>query len=167
MDFIKNSPWLKAGLLAAGIDIVLTIINAFSSLIPCLGCLLFPIYCIAWLAIPLGCGYLAAMWSNLKRDQYQEAASQGALSGLVLGVVGGAVSLIVQLIFSALNLSAQSALSLFSEQENGALSQLSFLPVSIGSTVVCGSICCLIGILLDVLFSVLGGIIYVALSKDK
>lgn len=158
---MKNSAWIKAGLIAAGVDIVLSVLGA----IPCIGCLVLPINCIAWLILPLGCGYLAAMWSNLKRDQYQEAVVQGALSGVVLGVIGGTVQIIISLISQALNLGAGTFTSLLSEQDNTFMQDMAFAPLGIGSTLLFGSVCCIAGIVLNVVLSILGGIIYVALSK--
>lgn len=161
MDVLKKSAWIKAGLLAAAIDIVLAILGA----IPCIGCLFAPINCIAWLVLPMACGYLAAMWSDLKKGDSQGAAIQGALSGLVLGVIGGTVQLIISLISQALNLGASTAMSMFEDQDNALMQEMAFLPVGIGGTLVCGSICCLAGIVLNIVLSILGGIIYVALSK--
>jgi len=163
MEFIKKSAWIKAGLIAAGIDIVLSVLGA----IPCINCLVLPVNCIAWLVLPLGCGYLAAMWSDLKRDQYQEAAIQGALSGMLLGFIGGIAGAIINLISQAFNLGVSSTMSLFEEQQDQYLSDLAFLPVGIGGTLICGSVCCLLGIIINVALSALGGIIYIALSKNK
>jgi hypothetical protein len=161
MDIFKKSAWIKAGLIAAGVDIVLSILSE----IPCISCLVLPINCIAWLILPIGCGYLAAMWSELKRDQSHEAVIQGALSGLVLGVVGGTVQLIISLISQALNLGAGTLTSLLSEQDNPLMQDLAFVPLGIGGTLIFGSVCCIAGIVLNVVLSIVGGIIYVALSK--
>ncbi len=60
---MKDASWLKAGLLASGIAVLLRIIGA----IPILGCLLCPISCLAFFVLPMGAGYLGG---------------QGALAGV-------------------------------------------------------------------------------------
>ena len=154
----KNG-WIKAGLAAAAVSIVLNIIG----LIPCINCLICPITCIAWFAIPMGAGYLAAEWSNLKRDEYKEGAINGALAGIVLGIISGIVSFGLNIIKSFFNLSSQTALNFL--EENSEVSELIPSTLGIGGTLIFGCLGFFVGIVMNVLFSTIGGIIKIALSK--
>ncbi|MFC1780362.1 hypothetical protein ACFLY9_01570 [Patescibacteria group bacterium] len=157
---MENKAWLKAGLIAAGVTVALQVIG----LIPCISCLIWPITCVAWFVIPAGCGYLTAHWADLKRDQFQEALTQGALAGLLLGVIAGVGTIVTQMISSLLDLGTQTALSALEEQD-ALTSTFTTLPVGLGGALVCGSVACLIGIVLDVIFSAIGSVIKVAMSK--
>ena len=156
---MSNSGWVKAGLLATAVSIILNIIG----MIPCISCLFLPITCIAWFAIPMGAGYLAAEWSGLKRDEFSEGAKNGALAGVVLGILSGGVNFFLNIIKSLLNLSSQTALTFL--EENSEISNLLPSTLGIGGTIISGCICFFTGIVLNVLFSTLGGIIKIALSK--
>ncbi len=156
---MSNSSWLKAGLLAAAVSIILSIIG----MIPCIGCLFLPITCIAWFAIPIGAGYLAAEWADLKRDEFAEGAKNGALAGVVLGIASGSVSFVLNIIKSLLNLSSQTALTFL--EENSEISDLFPSTLGIGTTLISGCLCFFFGVIMNVLFSTLGGIIKIALSK--
>jgi hypothetical protein len=158
---MKNYNWLKAGLLAAAVSVTLQ----FLGLIPCVNCLICPFTCVAWFVVPFGSGFLAATWARLKRDQFQEAAVQGALSGLTLGIISGIGTIVIQLISSLLDLSTQTLSSLAEENES-YLSSFITVPVGLGGALFCGSVACFIGIILDVIFSILGSIIKVAMSKE-
>lgn len=157
---MKNTAWIKAGLVACGVSITLQVIG----IIPCINCLLLPIKCISWLVIPLGNGYLAALWAGLEHDQFQEAATQGALAGIVLAIVGGAVSFIFLILGSLLQFSSQSMISAFGESSE-LFDMIPFTTFGIGTTIFFGCIGFFIGIVINVVLSTIGGIIRVALSK--
>jgi len=157
---MKNTAWIKAGLIASGISIILQILG----IIPCIKCLLFPIQCIAWLVIPLGNGYLAALWADLERDQLQEAATQGALAGIILAIVGGAVSFIFLILGSLLQVGSQSIISSLGESSE-FLDIIPFTTFGVGTTIFFGCIGFFLGIVINVVLSTIGGIIRVALSK--
>lgn len=156
---MSNSSWLKAGLLAAAVSIILSIIG----MIPCISCLFLPIMCIAWFAIPMGAGYLAAEWADLKRDEFTEGAKNGALAGVILGILSGGVNFVLNIIKSLLNLSSQTALTFL--EDNSEISDLLPSTFGIGSSLLFGCLCFFSGIVMNVLFSTLGGIIKIALSK--
>jgi len=156
---MEKSGWIKAGLLAAGISILLNLV----SLVPCLGYLFFPFTCLAWFALPIAAGYFAAEWSKLGRDNYKEAAINGALAGIVLGVISGIVSIAISIAKSLLNLSTNTALSFM--QENSELSEFMPATFSLGWTLLFGCVGIFVGVFVNVLFSTIGGIINIALSK--
>lgn len=158
---MKNNSWLKAGILASIVSICLSMIN----LIPCIRCLIWPITCTSWFLIPFIAGYLAALWKNLKRDQFEEGAKQGALAGLTISVIAGSLNLCINFISSLISSSAGTALS-FINNENYLEEFLPASFVGIGGSLIALFIGCLCGFFFNILFATLGGIIKVALSKD-
>ncbi len=161
----KNS-WIKAGLLASCTMILIRIIG----IIPCLNCLFIPITCLAWLIVPLGTGYLTALWSELDRNQYDKAAIQGALSGLILGVSEG-ISIIIIFIFQFFfSFTSNSWLNVLENNQelfgffnnSNQLSGIGTLFLIGGFGIISGFIM----IIKDVFFSIIGGIIRTALSKN-
>jgi hypothetical protein len=156
----ENKAWLKSGLAGAGVAIVLQILG----IIPCVKCLILPITCVAWFIIPLVSGYLAATWAKVARDEFQKGAKEGALAGLVLGGVSGLVSIPIQMFSALINQGQNAALSALNDQEVDYTDYVD-IPSGIVGAMICGSIGCAIGLVIDVLLSALGGIIKVAMSK--
>jgi len=154
---MKNNSWLKAGILASIVSVCLSIIG----LIPCIGCLIWPITCTSWFLIPFIAGYLAALWKNLKRDQFEEGAKQGALAGLTISVIVGSLNACISFIRS----SEGTALS-FLNNENFLEEYMPTSLERIGATAFGLLIGCLCGFFFNILFATIGGIIKVALSKD-
>ena len=81
--------WLKAGLIAGVVLIVVSLIG----LIPVLGCLSLPL---TWLGYILA-GVLAAIYMVPPRNA-GTAAGQGALAGVVAQLIGGLVNLILGMV---------------------------------------------------------------------
>jgi hypothetical protein len=77
---------LKAGLIGAGVAIVLSLL----SLVPCLGC----ITVILALALYVGVGVLAAHWMETPRDAGKGAGS-GAVAGLITAFGNGLTTIII------------------------------------------------------------------------
>ncbi|MBN2015672.1 hypothetical protein JW766_02465 [Candidatus Dojkabacteria bacterium] len=157
---MQNKAWIKAGLLAAGVSILLQLLGTIS----CLKCALWPIYCTSWFLVPLTCGFLASTWATLARDDLREAAIQGALAGLVLGVLSGIVSISITIISSVLNLSTVTFFNAIEENRN----LTDYLPINtlnFGTRIVFSTIGFVFGTFSNVILSVIGGIIKVALSK--
>ena len=164
MNTSTKSGWLKAGLIAGVVAAVL----AIGGKIPCIGCLFCPINCIAWFALPLICGYLAGLWSHLSRDEYKEGAMNGALAGVVLGIIGGGISFILTVVFAAINIGGGTVANVFGNSQADSLDKyLTFLPVGIMGSIILGILMFFVGLVWDVLLSTVGGIINVALSKKS
>ncbi|MBU0975901.1 MAG: hypothetical protein ABIE03_04270 [Patescibacteria group bacterium] len=159
---MKNYSWLKAGLAAAGISVFMSLASYLSSYISCIGCLILPITCLLWFALPLGAGFLAATWAKLERDQFSEAIKQGVLAGLVLGIISGAFSFALNIIASILNLSVLNSLDILGNSDaNSYLGN--YISYSFGLPL--QALCCTAAVFLDMVLSTLGGIIKVALLK--
>ena len=81
-----NQPWLRAGLIGAGVIIVVNLLG----LLPGVGGLSLPLQLIAL----AGVGVLAASFM-LPRREAGRGAGQGALAGLLTGVASGIVIVIM------------------------------------------------------------------------
>lgn len=169
---MENKAWLKTGLIAGGTYAILSTFSTILGLIPGLNvinCCLSPIICIMWITFPVATGYLTAMWSNLNRGDTMEAAKQAALAGLTLALISGTVSILTGVISTILGWGTQ--VDVFSELQRQGLEMPSFLPMGVGSgvlvTLIGSTICCLVGMVKDVILSILGGIIYTALKNES
>jgi MFS family permease len=80
-----NRPWLKAGLIGGGVLILLNLLSVIP--LPLLGCLTFLLEIVAF----IGVGALAAYWFPPPRLSGR-AAGQGALAGLLMGIIGALAS---------------------------------------------------------------------------
>ena len=164
---LEGKSWLKAGLLGSGVDVAYSVLTSVLSIIPflaCISCLMLPLTCVLWVAIPIATGFMASKWAKLKSGDTEAAVKEGALAGLVLGLISGSVNFVIQIIFSIFNLTYATSLTTLSD--NSDYADLSFLPFSVGSTLVCGLFALVIGIVFDMVFSLLGGIIYTATAKE-
>ena len=156
------APWLKAGLIGAGVLIVLNLLG----LIQFISCLTLPLTILAY----LGVGVLAASYQPPPR-QAGAAAGQGALAALVAGIIGGLVGWVITLIQGATGAAAQAIAQLPPEM----LQQLEMLQADTGLTpqalagfgaLVGGGICCSVGVLLAVALGAAGGAIYAAIKPQ-
>lgn len=150
--------WLKAGLIGALIVIVLNLLG----LIPVLACFVLPLTWIAYLVI----GVLAAAWMRGERT-VGSAAGQGALAGLLASVIGGIVSWIIAVAQAALGGTARLLSQIPPEvlemlRQSGIPPQMVF---GVGGMAVFGLICCVVGLVIAVLLSTIGAMIYAALKK--
>jgi hypothetical protein len=105
------------------------------------------------------------LWENLKRDQFEEGAKQGALAGLTISVIAGSLNAFISFISSLISSSAGTALSLLNN-ENFLEEYMPASLVGIGGTAFGLLLGCLCGFFFNILFATIGGIIKVALSKD-
>lgn len=159
------SAWLKAGLIGAAIVIVLNLIG----LVPVLVCITSPLVLVAY----VGVGVLAASYLPPRR-QVGSAAGQGALSAVIAGVAGGFVSLITSLV--RVGTGGMYQYSRFLETLPPDLArQFGDLGVSpdilagaggIGATVICGSVCCLGGIVFAAALGAIGAAIYASVKPE-
>lgn len=155
---MSDKSWLKAGLIGTAVAVVISL----TGIIPCIGCLLLPIYCIAWFIVPFFTGFFAVQWGKIGND-FGEAAKTGALAGVVLGLVSGVFEFVINVIGSVFNIGTSSVLSTLSDNDH--IAGLTFIPLGIGGALICGCVGFILGIILDIAISTLGGIIKSALSK--
>jgi hypothetical protein len=153
------APWLKAGLVGAGVVIVLNLLG----LIPCVGL----VTCFLVLLGYAGIGALAAFWLEPVRDAGQ-GAGQGALAAMVAALLGGIVNTIV----STLQMAVADSAAALSQIPPEVLQQLQdagvdpALFVGPGAGVLAGSMCCVGGLLLAAILGAIGGVIFAAIKPE-
>jgi hypothetical protein len=91
MNFNMNSV-VKAGGLAAAAGLVLALLSA----IPFINCLVLPLLCVAWFALPIAAGMAYGYFTPGK-----ETTGQSALGGALAGGFGGLAYSLVNGIFGA------------------------------------------------------------------
>ncbi|NLG71986.1 MAG: hypothetical protein GX495_08105 [Chloroflexi bacterium] len=148
--------WLKAGLIGAGILIVLD----FIALIPILGCLTLPLTLVAYVAA----GVLAAYYMLPPRTG-SAGAGQGALAAGLAAVIGGLVSVIITLIQSTL----MDASTVYSQIPPEVLDQLAdsgispdmFVgPGAVATIGIFSFLCCSVGVVIAAALGALAGAVY-------
>jgi hypothetical protein len=153
------SPWIKAGLVGAVVLIVLDLIG----LIPCVGCFTWILVLVAY----VGIGALAAYWMPPLREA-GAAAGQGALAAALAALVGGIVYAILTTIQMAVTdtgvILSQLPAESIQQLEEAGLDPAMF--VGPGGGALCGSACCLIGIILAAALGAIGGAIFAAVKAD-
>ena len=154
-------PWLKAGLIGAGIMLMLSLL----SMVPFLSCLAFPLQFLAY----LGVGGLAAAYLPPRRETGR-AAGQGALSGLIASLASGLVSLILTPVTLAMQ---GGAAAIINQMPPEMLRQFEQAGVDPGQLLNTGTItgltglCCLpTGLILGMVLGALGGLIYAAVKPE-
>ncbi len=159
------SGWLKAGLIGVAILIVLNLIG----LIPFLVCITGPLS----LAVYFVVGLLVASYLPPRRE-VGAAAGQGALAAIVAGLGGGVVSLVIGVIRAAMGGVVQGA-EILSQLPPEIRYQFHDLGIStdmvswfggIGGAAICGSICCLGGIVFAAILGAVGAAIYASVNPD-
>lgn len=154
-------PWLKAGLIGAGVMVVLSLL----SMVPFLSCLAFPLQFLAY----LGVGGLAAAYM-LPRRETGPAAGQGALAGLIASLASGLISLVVTPIALAMQGGASAIINqlppdvLQQFEQAGLDPSLLFNP---GTLMGVAGLCCLpTGLIVGAVLGALGGLIYAAVKPE-
>jgi hypothetical protein len=159
------SAWLKAGLVGVVILIVLNLIGQ----IPFVGCITAPLSLAAYIVV----GLLAASYLPPKREAGY-AAGQGALAAIIAALGGGIASLGIGVIRAALGGVYQGA-QIFAQLPPEIRYQLRDLGVNpelfagrtgIGSAMICGSVCCLGGIVFAAVLGAIGAAIYASVNPD-
>lgn len=159
------SGWLKAGLIGVAILIVLNLIG----LIPFLACITAPLSWITYVVV----GVLAASYMAPRREA-GKAAGQGALAALLAGFGGGIVSAIIGAIRAATGgvtqygeMMSQIPPDVIRELRNAGISPDMVAGVGgIGGAIVCGSMCCLVGVFVAAALGAIGGAIYAAVKPE-
>ena len=163
------STWLKAGLIGGAILFVIDIIAQIPLICCCAPLLMFAAY--------IGVGVLAASYMPLPRDT-GKAAGQGALAAVVASFIGGLINLVISVIRAAFWSTSQvgqvwtdippEVRYMLRDMgiEPEVFAELSNFTGGIGGTTVCGSICCLGGILIAATLGAIGAAVYAA-SKSE
>jgi hypothetical protein len=151
---------LKAGLVGAGVAVVLSLLG----LVPCLGCIT-GILALVWY---VGVGVLAAYWMPPPRTA-GSGAGAGALAALITAVVGGAVNMVV----SAIQFSIMGGYEAMSRQiPPEALNQLRDAGIDpsvfagIGGVLGIGAVCCLVGLVVAAVLGAIGGAVMAAAKAE-
>lgn len=152
-------PGLKAGLIGAGVAVLLSLL----SLVPCLGCITAGLT----LVIYVGVGALAAHWTEAPRD-VGKGAGTGAVAGLITASAGGLTLMVV----NALRFTAGGAEATLRRQfrqfppgMRNPWGDLGFVPGRLAhpAFAIGGSaLCCGLGILLAAALGAAGGAILVS-----
>ncbi len=151
------SAWLKSGLI---VGVVIIVINLFG-LIPIVGaCISLPLTILAYIAA----GILAASYLTPPVDS-GKAAGQGALAAIIAAFIGGVVNVIISLIRVSSGGLAQWT-RLLNQLPPDLRYQIPDLERGTGllagaaGGAVCGSLCCLFGVLLAAGLGAAGAAIY-------
>ncbi len=163
--------WLKAGLIGAGILVVLALV----SIIPFAGLCVVPLRWIAYIVI----GIMAASYMTPPREA-GKAAGQGALAGMVAAAVGGIVSMVISVIQVSIFGGAQQMTDIVRQIPPEVMQQLrdAGIPVrellssgtpagvGLGSAALCSSVCCMGGIAFAAALAALGAAIYAGMKSE-
>lgn len=153
-----SKPFMKYGLIGGAIAGVLSLAMA----IPLLNCLVLPVSCVSFFALPMGVGFFTAKESNVGSD-YGEAAKQGALAGLVTGFISGLVSFVVNIIGTVLGIGMTTGLgALDSSMTGGDVAMMG--ATSVVGTILTGICGMIVAFLVNTAFATLGGVIQVAVE---
>ena len=153
------SPWLKAGLIGGAVLIVLNLLG----LIPFVGI----VFCLLGLLAYIGVGALAAYFIPPLREAGQ-AAGQGAMAAALAALFGG----IVNTIITTIQLALTDTATLLSQVPAESLQQLEDvgldpnLFVGPGAGALCGSTCCIAGLILAAILGAIGGAVFAGIKPD-
>ena len=162
--------WLEAGLIGGAILFFVDIIGQI------------PIICcctpLVMLAVYIGVGMMAASYMPPPRES-GSAAGQGAMAAIVASFIGGLINLIIMVIRSIFWSTTTQIGQLWTDlppdmryllREYGIepefFHEMTQYASGIGGTTICGSICCLGGILVAAILGAMGGLIYAAMKSD-
>jgi hypothetical protein len=156
-----NRPWLRAGLIGAGVLIVINLIG----LIPLVG-LCTPLLELAAL---VGAGAFAAALLPPRREG-GPAAGQGALAGIIAGVIAGIVATILAPVGFATSGGTTAILNSLPPDTLQQLSQSGFnlgAVINGGTVAALTGLCCLpSGLIVGALLGALGGLVYAAVKPE-
>jgi hypothetical protein len=164
------SAWLKAGLIGGAILFFVDIISQIPIICCCMPLVMLAVY--------IGVGVLAASYMPPPRDS-GKAAGQGALAAVVASFIGGMINLIIMVIRSIFWSTTTQIGQVWTDlppdiryllREYGIepefIHEISNYASGIGGTALCGSVCCLGGILIAAILGAIGGMIYAAMKSD-
>ena len=163
------SAWLKAGLIGGAILFFLDILGQIPFLCCCMPLLMLIVYIVV--------GVMAASYMPPPRDS-GKAAGQGALAAVVASFIGGLINLIISMIRTAFWTTTQvgqvwtdlppDVRYLLRDMglEPEMVTEFNNFMAGLGGTTICGSICCLGGIMIAAVLGAIGAAIYAASKSD-
>jgi hypothetical protein len=157
------SAWLKAGLIGGGILFLLDLIGQ----IPLVGCCTWILALVVYVVV----GVMAASYMLPPRDT-GKAAGQGALAAVIAAFIGGLFNLIFSVGRTLIWSSATQMGQVWSQLPPEVRYQFRELGISpdffvgVGGASICGSICCITGLIVAAILGAIGAAIYAA-SKSK
>ena len=156
-----SKPFVKFGLIGGGIAAGLSLAMA----VPFLNCIVLPVSCVSFFALPMGIGFFSAKESNVKSD-YGEAAKQGALAGMITGLISGVVSFIVNIITTVLGIEMTTGLGTFDSSMTG--SDVAVMGATSLVATILGGVCGMaLAFVINTAFGALGGVIQVAVEGNS
>jgi hypothetical protein len=156
-----NQPWLRAGLIGAGVIIVVNLVG----LLPSIGGISLPLQIFAL----AGIGILAASFMMPRREAGR-AAAQGALAGLVTGIANGIVSVVMVSVGLTSIGGPQALISQLPPELLQQYAQMGVDPAQVitsGAITAIVAVCCFPGsIIAGGVLGALGGAIYAAVKPE-
>ncbi|MBC8332796.1 MAG: hypothetical protein H8E28_12505 [Anaerolineae bacterium] len=162
--------WLKAGLIGAGGLIVLNLLG----IIPFVAFCVIPLRWITYIVV----GVLAASYMLPPREA-GTAAKEGALAATVAGAGGGVVNFIISLVQTATGGGAAAMAEVMRQIPPDMMRSLRDMGITpemlmgaggdaaaIGSAAVCGSVCCVGGIVFAAALGAVGAAIYASTKPN-
>jgi len=160
------SGWLKAGVIGAVIVVVLKVLQV----VPYVGCCAVPAEWVAY-----GCiGALAAYWISPMRT-IGTGAWQGALAALIAAAIGGVIGIGVSVVGAAVlgpsQILATRAVppEILSELARAGIDAgpIVRLGQGMGGAVICGSMCCGVGLVVAAVLGAIGGLVFAVVKPQK
>jgi hypothetical protein len=160
------SGWLKAGLIGAVILVLLKVIEV----VPCVACCALPL---EWVAF--GCiGALAAYWIPVASRTMGAGAGQGALAGLIAAAIGGVIGIGINVVgatvLQPLQVATWNSLppEIWRAMVDAGIDPSVFMGAGASpvETIISGSICCGIGLVVAAALGALGGLIFAAVKSE-
>lgn len=156
-----NRPWLRAGLIGAGVLLVLSLL----SLVPLVSCIAPILQLLAF----AGVGALAASFIPPRRET-GSGAGQGALAGLIAGLVGAIVSTILAPVSLAASGGTAAIINQFPPETLQQFEQAGVDPnmfLNAGTVAGATALCCLpTALIAGALLGALGGMIYASVKPE-
>lgn len=161
--------WLKAGLIGMGILVALSLLG----LIPIVGFCVIPLRWITYIVV----GVLAAS-SMVPPREAGPAAKDGAMAAAVAAAGGGFVGLIIGLFQGSVSgaFQLEEVMRQLPPEALQGLRDLGVTPemitgagggaAAMGGAAVCGSVCCVGGILFAAILGAMGGAIYASVKQS-
>lgn len=157
---MSKSGWLKAAAIGLGIDFLIGILM----MIPCINCLLCPIYLVAWILIPIGVGVLTAVWDKLHKEDMNGAATNLIKAALLYAGVGFILAVILALVQAVLRSVLDISTATWSDGNNYGIDSTAF---EFFTTTVGTIVCSAIGFIIDIFLVMIGGIVTAAMREKK
>jgi len=157
---MTKSGWLKAGAIGLGIDFFIGILM----MIPCINCLVCPIYLVAWVLIPIGVGVMTAVWDKLHKEDINGAAMTLIKAALLYAGVGFVLAVVLALVQALLRSVLDISTATWSDENTYGIDSTAF---SFFTTTVGTIVCSIIGFFIDLIIVMVAGIVTAAMREKK